>query len=117
MAAQTFVIEADALAVGDRIIVEIDGQEIAVFKTDDGFVALANYCVHQGGPVCEGLLSGTVGVDEGMDLVYEREGEVVACPWHGWEFDIRTGEHLADPSYRLPTYEVTVEDGDVYLSR
>lgn len=117
MSEQTFVIEADALAVGDRVIVEVDGQEIAVFKTGDGFVALANYCVHQGGPVCEGLLSGTVGVDDDMDLVYEREGEVVACPWHGWEFDIRTGEHLADPSYRLPTYEVTVQDGDVYLTR
>lgn len=112
---KTFVIEADELPPGDRVIVEIDGREIAVFNVDGELYALANYCVHQGGPVCEGLLSGTVGVDDDLDLVYEKEGEIVACPWHGWEFEVRTGEHLADPGYRLPSYDVTVEDGEVYL--
>jgi nitrite reductase/ring-hydroxylating ferredoxin subunit len=115
MAERTFVIEANELQAGDRVIVEIDGREIAVFNVDGDLHALANYCVHQGGPVCEGLLSGTVGVDEELDLVYEKEGEIVSCPWHGWEFEIRSGEHLADPGYRLPTYDVSVEDGEVYL--
>lgn len=115
MSEKTFVIEADELQAGDRVIVEIDGREFAVFNVDGDLYGLANYCVHQGGPVCEGLLSGTVGVDEELDLVYEKEGEIVSCPWHGWEFEVRTGEHLADPGYRLPTYDVTVEDGGVYL--
>jgi len=115
MDGKTFVIEADELPPDDRVIVEIDGREIAVFNVNGELYALANYCVHQGGPVCEGLLSGTVGVDDDLDLVYEKEGEIVSCPWHGWEFEIRTGEHLADPNYRLPTYEVVVENGGIYL--
>lgn len=114
---RTYVAEAEALAPGDRVIVEVDGQEIAVFNVDGEFHALANYCVHQGGPVCEGLLSGAVGMGDDLDLVYERVGEIVACPWHGWEFEIATGKHLADPTYRLPTYDVTVEEGTVYLCR
>lgn len=117
MAERTFLTDAADLSPGDRVIVEVEGREIAVFNVDGDIVALANYCVHQGGPVCEGLLSGTVGVGDDFELVYEREGEIVSCPWHGWEFDIRSGEHLADPSYRIPTYDVTVEDGDVYLLR
>ena len=104
----------DAFERGERVFVEVEGREIAVFRTDDGFHALLNYCVHQGGPVCEGLVSGTLGVEDD-ELVYEKAGKVVSCPWHGWEFDVETGTHLADSSYRLPTYEVEVDDGEVYL--
>lgn len=99
----------------DRIVTEVSGREIAVFQLDGTFHALANYCVHQGGPVCEGMVSGTLTVDGERALDYESENLVVACPWHGWEFDIETGNHLARPKYRLPTYDVVVRDGRVYL--
>lgn len=97
------------------MVVDLDGREIAVFRVDGDLVALANHCVHQGGPVCEGTVSGTLAEAADGSLCYEREGEIVACPWHGWEFDVRTGEALADRSYRQPTYEVVVEDGATYV--
>lgn len=96
-------------------MIDLDGREVAVFRVDGEYHALSNHCVHQGGPACEGRLSGTLGVDGSGDLTYEREGEIVSCPWHGWEFDVTTGESLADPSFRQPTYEVVEEGGAVYL--
>jgi len=85
-----------------------------VFNVNGEFVAVRNYCVHAGGPVCEGKLSGTVtaSIDE-LEDDREREGEIPACPSHGWEFDLLTGEHLSDLSYRLLTYDVTVSDETV----
>lgn len=105
----------DAFEVGSRVVADVEGREIAVFRLEDGFYALSNHCVHQGGPACEGLLSGTATVDEDGRMGYDHDRQVIACPWHGWEFDVTTGEHLARDRYRLPTYEVEVEDGNVYV--
>ena len=99
----------------DRILADVEGREVAVFDLDGEFFALANYCVHQGGPLCEGTVSGALTTNEDFELAYGREGEVVSCPWHGWEFDVRTGEHLAETGYRTPTYDVVVRDGKVYV--
>lgn len=109
------VVSTAALEDTERVITEIQGREIAVFNVDNEYYAVANYCVHQGGPACEGLLSGTVDVTETEQLTYDRENEIVACPWHGWEFDITTGKHLARSGYALPTYETEVEDDELYV--
>jgi len=109
------VVSTDELESTDRVIAEIQGREIAVFDVDGEYYAVANYCVHQGGPACEGLLSGTVSMSDEMELTYDREDEIVACPWHGWEFDVKTGKHLARSNYALPTYDVVVEDGEIYV--
>lgn len=106
----------DELAPGERVLVDVGGREIGVFNIQGEFVAVGNYCVHAGGPVCEGTLSGTVTASpDEWEYDWEREGEILACPWHGWEFDLLSGEHLSDPSYRLLTYDVTVSDGTVYV--
>lgn len=111
------VCSVEELPEGDRILVEHDGREIAVFNVEGEYVAAANYCVHAGGPVCEGKVTGTVTADpDEWEYGWEREGEILACPWHGWEFDLRTGEHLSDDAYRLVTYETSVEDGRVVVS-
>ena len=102
-------------AEADRIIAEIDGREIAVFELDGEFHALADYCVHQGGPLCEGIRSGALTTNKEFELEYSRDGAVVSCPWHGWEFDVRTGEHLAETGYKTPTYEVVLDGEDVYV--
>jgi nitrite reductase/ring-hydroxylating ferredoxin subunit len=109
------VAAADELDPGDRLVVAVRGRELAVFNVDGDYYALSNYCTHQGGPACEGLLSGTVSVDENRELCWARDGEIVACPWHGWEFDVTNGEHLGSDRYRLPRYEVVVDDGDIYV--
>lgn len=105
-------------ADGSRVIAEINGQEIAVFRVEGELHALANYCVHQSGPLCEGPLSGRMIADgDGGDLRYDERETVVRCPWHGWRFDVCTGESLQSDRYAVPTYDVEVEDGVVYVCR
>jgi len=111
------VIEADKLAENDHVLIEIEGLEIAVYNTDEGYYAVSNYCVHQGGPICEGPLSGTLVENEQGELEYDRENKIVSCPWHGWEFDVTSGEHVCRPSYKLPTFDVEVHDGYIYVRR
>ncbi|MFB6068947.1 MAG: Rieske (2Fe-2S) protein [Halobacterium sp.] len=113
------VADADALAEdGSRVIAEVEGQEIAVFRVDGDYHALPNFCIHQAAPLCEGELTGRMVVgDDGWEWEYVQEGEIITCPWHGWKFDVTTGENVKDESYAVPTYDVEVEDGDVYVRR
>jgi nitrite reductase (NADH) small subunit len=104
---------------GDRRIVSIGDDSIGVFNIDGEYFALKNECPHQGGPVCTGRVGGEL-VAEYRDpgkRVKERisNNPVVACPWHGWEYDVETGTHLGDDSIRLPTYTVVVKDNEVYI--
>jgi nitrite reductase/ring-hydroxylating ferredoxin subunit len=113
-----YVVDADELPPGERVIADVGGREIAIFNVKGSFHAVANYCVHQGGPVCEGMVSGTLSAkkeDDDWELTYDHEDEILSCPWHGWEFDIPTGEHLARTKYRLPTYDIVEEGGRLYL--
>jgi nitrite reductase/ring-hydroxylating ferredoxin subunit len=111
------VAETSALEDGERVIVEVDGVEIAVFRTDGEFHAVLNYCMHQSGPLCEGSLSGKMVSDGSEFWSYDEEPRVVTCPWHNWKFDIRTGENIRDDSYKVPTFETETEDGAVYVRR
>lgn len=104
----------DELQPGDRIFEEVDGVELAVFNVNGEYVAVVNYCIHQSGPLCEGPLTGTTAGDpEKWEYDWVKEGEILTCPWHGWEFDLRSGTCLSDPQYRLLTYDVCVEEGQI----
>jgi nitrite reductase (NADH) small subunit len=112
-----YITTAGKLKDGEHIIVDIEEREIAVFKLDGEYYALLNYCVHQGGPACEGRRTGKVAEDEDGTLSYERDGEFICCPWHGWEFDIKSGRNLAQPQeHRVPTYEVIEDEGNLYVT-
>lgn len=104
---------------GERRIVETDRGQVGVFNLDGEYHAMVNTCIHQRGPVCEGQLEPELGGEfVGLgDRVEERftDRTVVKCPWHGWEYLVETGELLGDPGRSLPTFDVTVEDGTVYL--
>lgn len=114
MESLTRVASTDEVQSGERMLVDISGREIAVFNVDGEFYALANYCVHQGGPICEGQISGAL-LEEDGELIWDREDEFVSCPWHGWEFEIESGKHITNEEYRLPRYDVVVRDGDIYV--
>jgi len=103
------------LDVGESLLVEVEGIEIAIYCTDNGYYAISNHCVHQGGPLCEGPLTGTMSQDETGNLCYDQTKNVVRCPWHGWEFDIETGKHPSRSDYSQPTYDVIVKDDQLYL--
>lgn len=101
---------------GSRVIEEINGREIAVFNIGGEYHAVLNYCVHQSGPLCHGGLTRDVQVGEdGWTWEYATEEQIIACPWHGWKFDIETGQNIDDERYRVPTYETEVVDGDVFV--
>jgi nitrite reductase/ring-hydroxylating ferredoxin subunit len=107
---------SDVSTDGDQIIVEISGREIAIFNIEGEFHAIANYCTHQAGPLCEDAEpTGYVDLDENDIPTWEGEGRTVTCPWHGWKFDIPTGENVKDEKYKVPTYDVEVENEDVYV--
>jgi nitrite reductase/ring-hydroxylating ferredoxin subunit len=82
---------------GSAVLVTVGEEEIALFHCDDGFFATQNHCLHMGGPLAHGRLDGCV----------------VTCPWHGWQYDVRTGENEFDRALALATHEVVVEDGEV----
>lgn len=105
-------------ADGDRIIADVDGIEIAIVRFDGEYYALANHCIHQGGPLCEGSLDGrTVVGDDGWEWEYDTDEKYVRCPWHGWIFDITTGQNVNADRYVTPTYDVEVEDDSIYVVR
>lgn len=116
--AKHVVARVDEIPVGERKVVEIAGRSVGVFHVQGSFYALRNRCPHQGGPLCEGPLSGFVTAALPGKYDYTRKGEILRCPWHGWEFDVKTGQSWFDPEkMRVRSYEVCVEKGkDIALS-
>jgi nitrite reductase (NADH) small subunit len=106
---------AAELAPGERRILWVGGRSIGIFNVGGRFYALHNHCPHKGGPLCEGRICGTALPADDYSFVYGRDGELVRCAWHGWEFDIATGRALIDPRVRTRTYRVCVEDGHVVI--
>lgn len=88
------------LAPGSAKAVEVGGKTIALFNVEGSVYALDNTCLHQGGPLGEG----------------ELMGGVVICPWHQWEYNVRTGELVGDSSVKVATYPVRVEGNDIKVS-
>jgi len=108
------------LAERSGLLVAAGGVEVGVFKVKGRITAYENRCRHQGGPVCTGeiigryeqvvLPDGTIGGERFAD------DEVrIACPWHGWEYDLETGECTADRRFRLRRIEVRERDGEAYV--
>jgi 3-phenylpropionate/trans-cinnamate dioxygenase ferredoxin subunit len=98
---------------GTRRIVVLEGRSIGVFNVNGTYYALKNSCPHQGAPLCVGTVTGMTLPSTPGEYLYGREGEIVRCPWHGWEFDITTGKSIFDPHRCLvKTYEVTVETNE-----
>lgn len=106
------VAQVGEIPPGGRKIVELDGRSIGVFHVNGAYYALLNWCPHQAARLCEGQLwSALEGAVPG-DYQTSRDGEIVACPWHGWEFDMRTGQSWCDPErLRVRAYDVRVEQG------
>ena len=103
----------DEIPPGERRIVLVEGRSIGVFNVRGTFYAIRNLCPHQQAPLCEGRLLGTTLPSRPGEYVYGREGEILRCPWHGWEFDVTTGRSLYDPGRcRVRAYPVTVDTGD-----
>jgi len=102
---------------GSRLLVDVAGREIAIFRIGGEYYALANYCPHQAGRLCEGKLTGqTTGGEDGWSWDYESEVRIITCPWHSWKFDVTTGENIDTDQYRAITYPVDEDDGDLIVT-
>jgi 3-phenylpropionate/trans-cinnamate dioxygenase ferredoxin subunit len=106
------VATVDQIPPGKRKLVEVGGRAIVIYNLAGAFFALANRCPHRGGSLFDGIQTGLVESTEPGCYSYSRPGEMVKCPWHGWEFDIRTGKSWCDPSrLRIRQYPVSVRPG------
>jgi 3-phenylpropionate/trans-cinnamate dioxygenase ferredoxin subunit len=115
MAKRHVVARAADIPPSSRQVVTVAGHEIGIFNLDGSYYALLNYCPHRSGPLCHGRLRPLITSTDIGQVSHEREGEVLKCPWHQWEFDIRTGQALYDPAKRARTFEVWQEGDDVVL--
>ncbi|MFB9277476.1 Rieske (2Fe-2S) protein [Cohnella cellulosilytica] len=86
---------------GGRKLVKVNGLEFGIFNVGGQYRAYRNVCPHAGADVCVGTIGGTRLPARVYEYVYGRENEILRCPWHGWEFDLTTGEHLVDPQVKL----------------
>ena len=110
--------DAAEIVEGKFRIIRQGALNVGVTRLRDGTIrAVRNWCPHKGAPICKGIVGGTWPPSAPGELDYDREGEILVCPWHGFEYDLKTGEEL----YRkVPTrvrfYEVIERDQKIYLS-
>ena len=104
-----------------RKIVGFENFEVAMFKLGGEFYAYLNHCPHMGGPACQGKIIAKVEEVIAEDrtskgMAFSKTQMHVVCPWHGFEFDIRTGRHPGNPKARLRAMKVALSDGDVVIT-
>ena len=93
---------------GERKLFTVKGRPIAIFNLQGAYYGMFNRCPHQGGSLCHGVVTGLIESPTPGAYVFTRKGEIVRCPWHGWEFDIRTGKSYCDPE-KIKTRAYPVE--------
>lgn len=104
---------ADDLRDGDRLLADVGGREVVIFRQDGEFHALLNRCPHRGADLSKGRFQAQLTAEAVGEIVFHGDQRFLACPWHGWEFDIRTGQSYFDPTgVRVRPYPVTVENGE-----
>jgi nitrite reductase/ring-hydroxylating ferredoxin subunit len=117
---EVFVAKAVQFPDGERRIVALNGREIGVFHWQGKFYAYENLCVHQGGPACEGIMmhkvEDVIGSDRGwLGQKFSADEMHFVCPWHGYEYDLETGECAADRTLKLKSFEVVRRGEDIYV--
>jgi nitrite reductase/ring-hydroxylating ferredoxin subunit len=118
--AETLVGKVAEFKDGDRRIVFAGNNEIGVFREGGEYYAYSNYCLHQGGPACEGLTIAKV--EEAImpdktsrGLYFSEDALHFVCPWHGYEYDMKTGECVSDRKLKLRRYKVVQKGDELYV--
>lgn len=106
------VARADELPHGTRKRVLVGGKAILVLNIRGELFAVSDTCPHRGASLSGGILYGRVESSAPGEYAYARQGEILRCPWHAWEFDVRTGRSACDPKrWRLIQHAVSRESG------
>ena len=106
---------------GDRKVVVCGEFEVGVFRIGSEFYAWHNRCAHRAGPVCQGRIMKRVLEPTADDMTvrtqsYDEAESHIVCPWHGYEFSIKTGYHQGSSRFRLRKAELAIRDGEIYVS-
>ncbi len=102
---------------GERRIVSVGGRSIGVFRMGESFYGIRNRCPHQGGPLCLGHLLGDAVADAPGKARISADPLRIACPWHGWEYDLDSGQSFMGPAAAgVKSYGVGLEPGGTLLS-
>jgi len=116
---ECFVAKASEMQDGDRRIVLAGNAEIGVFFKDGAYFAYSNECVHSGGPACEGIMINRVVDVIAQDRTYQGQAfsdDVhFVCPWHGYEYELKTGECVGDRRLKLKKFEVVRRGDDIFV--
>jgi nitrite reductase/ring-hydroxylating ferredoxin subunit len=105
---------------GGRLVLGVDDLEVGIFRVDGELCAFENRCPHAGGPVCQGtMLDGVKEIldDTGRSLgqTWDESDPRIVCPWHGYEFSLKTGAFPTLPHIQLRRIPVEEDGGDVYV--
>jgi nitrite reductase/ring-hydroxylating ferredoxin subunit len=110
--ARHIVAKTSEIADGKAKLVHVAGRDIGIFNVKGEFFAIANRCPHEGASLCLGTIVHLVESDMPGEYRVSRHGELVRCPWHGWEFDIRTGKSWCDPRrVRVKSFDASIAQG------
>ncbi len=107
-------------ADGDRKVIDCGESEVGIFKIDGEFFAWHNRCAHRAGPVCQGRLMKRVIEPVADDRTtrhqeYDPSETNIVCPWHGYEYSIKTGCHQGNSRVRLRKADLTIREGEIYV--
>ena len=91
--------QAELPGEGEAKEFELGEKTICVAKLNGTITAMDNVCLHMGGPLGQGFI----------------EGSKLVCPWHGWEYDLQTGQVVNDPQSKLAVYPIKIENGEVLI--
>jgi nitrite reductase (NADH) small subunit len=110
----------DEFKDGGRRLLNCDGAEIGIFVVDGELYGWHNECAHRGGPVCQGRIMMRVTEPVASDGTvrtqhYHASDTHIVCPWHGYEYNIKTGEHPGHAALKLKKATVAVRNGEVYV--
>ena len=111
----TDVGRVDDFADGRISTIMVGRAEIGIVRWSGKIYAVSALCIHQGAPLCQGVLAGRLTALRPGDMTLDDTAPIIACPWHGWEFDVRTGEAIWDPRMRVRVYEVQIVEDRVLI--
>ncbi|GJL62005.1 MAG: nitrite reductase [Nitrospirales bacterium] len=93
------IAKTEQISPGNGIVAEVQEKSFAVFNVEGSYCVIDNTCLHRGGPLGEGDL----------------DGEIVTCPWHGWEYNVKTGACTNNPAACVKIYDVVVDGSDIKI--
>jgi len=111
---RVYITQVNDLPPGERKLITVNNRSIGVFNTGTQIVAILNICPHELAPLCLGKVGGTTLPSKPGEFIWGRDNEIIRCPWHGWEFDLLTGDCLTDKR-KVKRFTTIVEDEKIYI--